>query len=54
MITIPMNSEAGAALRQMCDMRSTYKVSVEIRAEGVALKRNENVWTATLSTKEDA
>lgn len=54
MITIPMNSEAGEALRQMCDTPSTYKVSLDVRANGVALKRNEAMWTPTLSVSEDA
>lgn len=54
MITIPLNSEAGDELRHILNNADTYKVSVDIRNNGVALKRNEGMWTPTLSTKENA
>lgn len=54
MITIPLNSEAGVTLSEYLANPTTYKVSIDIRPAGAALKRNEGMWTMTLSTKEDA
>lgn len=52
MITIPLNSEAGFTLSEYLAFPTTYKVSLDIRPAGVAIKRNEGMWTMTLSTKE--
>lgn len=54
MITIPLNSEAGVTLSEYLANPTTYKVSIDIRPAGAALKRNEGMWTMTLSTKEYA
>lgn len=54
MITIPINSEAGTYLARAVSHPGTHKVSFDIRENGVAIKRNEGMWTPTLSIKEDA
>lgn len=51
MFTINLESEAGQYLRSCLENPSTYKVSVEPRKDGVAIKRNEGMWTPTLSVE---
>lgn len=52
-VEISRNSEAGRELARILSDVDTYKMSVDVRANGVALKQNERMWTATLSTVGD-
>lgn len=55
MFTIDKNSEAGRVLTAVMADENTYKVSIDYRptARGgqfVAIKKNEGMWTSSLST----
>lgn len=51
MFVIESASEAGDYLREALTAAGTYKVSIDVRENGVAVKVNESMWTATMSTK---
>jgi len=45
-------SEAFEYLRSALAHPGTYKVSVDIRSDGMAVKVNESMWTPTMDTKD--
>jgi hypothetical protein len=49
MFTIEANSEAGRHLAAVLADPHTYKVSIEPRTNGVAIKQNEHMWSPTLA-----
>lgn len=50
---IQRGSEAWDELKEIFSDSTSYKVSIEIRAGGVAIKQNEYMWGPTLKvTKE--
>lgn len=49
MIEIERNSPAGNCLADAFADPDTYRVRIDVRADGVAVKRNEGMWSATLS-----
>jgi hypothetical protein len=54
MFVIEINSQAAKELTRVLKDIDTYKVSVDVRADGVAIKRNEGMWTATLRMQATA
>lgn len=49
MITIDLNSEAGAKLADYASSPGVYKISIDVRGENhVAIKVNEAMWSHTM------
>jgi len=51
MLKIDKRSDAGIVLADILAAPDTYCVRIDERENGVALKRNEGMWTPTLSTE---
>lgn len=49
MIEIERNSPAGNCLADVLANPDTNMVRIDVRPDGVAVKRNEGMWSATLS-----
>jgi hypothetical protein len=49
-VVIEDGSEAFEYLRAVMTDPRTYKVSLDVRSDGVAVKQNEYMWTATMET----
>lgn len=50
-VVIEEGSPAFDELLKVISSTETYKISIENRKDGVAIKRNEAMWSPTLSTK---
>ena len=50
-----LDMEAGSPayehLLRVMDDANTYKVSIDVRADGIAIKCNERMWTPTMKIK---
>lgn len=50
MIEIHLSSDAFSELRLIMQSPDTYRVRIQEREDGVAIKRNEGTWSPTLAT----
>jgi len=53
MVEIPATSDAFRYLENTFKNGMAYKLSIDIRANGIAFKINEGAWTPTLSTESN-
>ena len=51
MFIIDSDSPAATYLREAFAAESTYKVSIDCRTNGIAVKVNESVWTPTMASE---